>query len=134
MFRKILEQVAAGKVKTLIGSRHAKLDNSYIDNLVHGYILAAEHLIPRAARRREPYFINDDDPVNVFEFARPVIEACGERWPRLRVLQAGWYTPPWLAITLAAAALLGFGFAAATDGAAGCRTALPYINRQLLFS
>jgi 3beta-hydroxy-Delta5-steroid dehydrogenase / steroid Delta-isomerase len=85
MFRKIFEQVAAGKVKTLIGSRHAKLDNSYIDNLVHGYILAAEHLIEGGTAPGQPYFINDDDPVNMFEFARPVIEACGERWPRARV-------------------------------------------------
>jgi 3beta-hydroxy-delta5-steroid dehydrogenase/steroid delta-isomerase len=84
MFRKIFEQVAAGKVKALIGSRHAKLDNSYIDNLVHGFILAAQHLVENGTAPGQAYFINDDDPVNMFEFARPVIEACGERWPRLR--------------------------------------------------
>jgi len=80
-----ISENAAGKVKALIGSRGAKLDNSYIDNLVHGYILAAQHLIQGGTAPGQPYFINDDDPVNMFEFARPVIEACGERWPRLRV-------------------------------------------------
>ena len=85
MFRKIFEQVAAGKVKALIGSRHAKLDNSYIDNLVHGFILAAQHLVEKGTAPGQPYFINDDDPVNMFEFARPIVEACGERWPRFRI-------------------------------------------------
>jgi len=85
MFRKLFEQVTAGKVKALIGSRGAKLDNSYIDNLVHGFILAAQHLVDGGTAPGQAYFINDDDPVNMFEFARPVIEACGERWPRLRV-------------------------------------------------
>ena len=85
MFRKIFERVHAGEVKALIGSRHAKLDNSYIDNLVHGFILAAEHLVPDGTAPGQAYFINDDDPVNMFEFARPVLEACGERWPRLRL-------------------------------------------------
>ena len=30
------------------------------------------------------YFINDAEPINMFEFSRPVVEACGQPWPRLR--------------------------------------------------
>ncbi|MBV8929777.1 MAG: NAD-dependent epimerase/dehydratase family protein, partial [Mycobacteriaceae bacterium] len=85
MFRKIFERVHAGEVKALIGSRRAKLDNSYVHNLVHGFILAAQHLVDGGTAPGQAYFVNDDEPVNMFEFARPVLEACGERWPRLRL-------------------------------------------------
>jgi 3beta-hydroxy-Delta5-steroid dehydrogenase / steroid Delta-isomerase len=85
MFRKVFERVVTGQVKVLIGSRHARLDNSYVHNLVHGFIVAAEHLVEGGTAPGQAYFINDDDPVNMFEFARPVVEACGEHWPRLRI-------------------------------------------------
>ncbi len=106
MFRKVFERVVSGQVKVLIGSRHARLDNSYVHNLVRGFVLAAEHLVGGGTAPGqayfindddpvnmfefalpvvEAYFINDDDPVNMFEFALPVVEACGEHWPRLRI-------------------------------------------------
>jgi 3beta-hydroxy-Delta5-steroid dehydrogenase / steroid Delta-isomerase len=85
MFRKIFERVVAGEVKALIGSRHARLDNSYVHNLTHGFIVAGEHLVEGGTAPGQAYFINDDDPVNVFEFSRPVLEGCGQRWPRLRI-------------------------------------------------
>lgn len=85
MFRKLFESVVAGHVKVLIGSKRAKLDNSYVHNLIHGFILAAEHLVPGGTAPGQAYFVNDGEPVNMFEFARPVIEACGQHWPRFRV-------------------------------------------------
>jgi 3beta-hydroxy-delta5-steroid dehydrogenase/steroid delta-isomerase len=85
MFRKVFERVVTGQVKVLIGSKLARLDNSYVHNLVHGFILAAEHLVEGGTAPGQAYFINDDDPVNMFEFARPVVEACGARWPHARV-------------------------------------------------
>lgn len=85
MFRKLFESVVAGHVKVLIGSKRAKLDNSYVHNLIHGFILAAEHLVPGGTAPGQAYFVNDGEPINMFEFARPVIEACGQHWPRLRV-------------------------------------------------
>ena len=85
MFRRLFESVAAGHVKVLIGSKRAKLDNSYVHNLIHGFILAAEHLVPGGSAPGQAYFINDGDPINMFEFARPIMEACGEHWPKMRV-------------------------------------------------
>ncbi len=85
MFRKLFESVIAGHVKVLIGRKSARLDNSYVHNLIHGFVLAAEHLVPGGTAPGQAYFINDAEPVNMFEFARPVIEACGEHWPRVRV-------------------------------------------------
>ncbi len=85
MFRKVFESVLAGHVKVLVGSKHVKLDNSYVHNLIHGFILAGEHLVPGGTAPGQAYFINDGEPINMFEFSRPVVEACGQRWPKLRV-------------------------------------------------
>src|SRR3954464_12585210 len=85
MFRKVFESVLAGHVKVLVGSKNVKLDNSYVHNLIHGFVLAAEHLVPGGSAPGQAYFINDGEPVNMFEFSRPVVEACGQPWPRLRV-------------------------------------------------
>jgi 3beta-hydroxy-delta5-steroid dehydrogenase/steroid delta-isomerase len=85
MFRKVFESVLAGHVKVLVGSKNVKLDNSYVHNLIHGFILAAEHLVPGGTALGQAYFINDGEPINMFEFARPVVEACGEPFPKLRV-------------------------------------------------
>ncbi|ADT98170.1 3-beta-hydroxysteroid dehydrogenase [Mycolicibacterium gilvum] len=85
MFRKVFESVLAGHVKVLVGNENVKLDNSYVHNLVHGFILAAEHLVDGGTAPGQAYFINDGEPINMFEFARPVVEACGEPFPRFRV-------------------------------------------------
>ena len=85
MFRKVFESVQAGHVKILVGRKVARLDNSYVHNLIHGFILAAEHLVPGGTAPGQAYFINDAEPVNMFEFARPVVAACGHRLPRLRI-------------------------------------------------
>ncbi len=85
MFRKLFESVLAGHVKVLVGRKHAKLDNSYVHNLIHGFILAGRHLVPGGTAPGQAYFINDGEPINMFDFSRPVVEACGQRWPRLRI-------------------------------------------------
>jgi 3beta-hydroxy-Delta5-steroid dehydrogenase / steroid Delta-isomerase len=85
MFRKVFENVLAGHVKVLVGSKDVKLDNSYVHNLIHGFILAAEHLVPGGTAPGQAYFINDGEPINMFEFSRPVVEACGQPWPTFRI-------------------------------------------------
>lgn len=85
MFRRLFESVLAGHVKVLVGGKHAKLDNSYVHNLIHGFILAGEHLVPGGTAPGQAYFINDGEPINMFEFSRPVVEACGQRWPKIRI-------------------------------------------------
>jgi 3beta-hydroxy-delta5-steroid dehydrogenase/steroid delta-isomerase len=85
MFRRVFESVLAGHVKVLVGNKNVKLDNSYVHNLIHGFILAAEHLVPGGTAPGQAYFVNDGEPVNMFEFSRPVVEACGESMPTFRV-------------------------------------------------
>ena len=85
MFRKVFDSVLAGHLKVLVGDKNVKLDNSYVHNLVHGFILAAEHLVPGGTAPGQAYFINDGEPINMFEFSRPVVQACGQPWPSFRV-------------------------------------------------
>src|ERR1700722_11222965 len=85
MFRRLFESVVSGHVKVLVGSKDAKLDNSYVHNLIHGFILAAEHLVPGGTAPGQVYFINDGEPINMFAFAQPIVAACGQPWPRMRV-------------------------------------------------
>ncbi|WP_328359933.1 NAD-dependent epimerase/dehydratase family protein [Mycobacterium sp. NBC_00419] len=85
MFRMLFQRVLAGHVKVLVGGKDVKLDNSYIHNLVHGFVLAAEHLVPGGSAPGQAYFVNDGEPINMFEFSRPVVEACGERYPTFRI-------------------------------------------------
>jgi 3beta-hydroxy-Delta5-steroid dehydrogenase / steroid Delta-isomerase len=97
MFRKIFEQLVAGRVRVLVGRPGIRMDTTYIANLVHGQLLAAEQLHPLGTACGQAYFITDEQPINVFEFARPIVEACGQHWPRVRVpgravyaVMAGW--------------------------------------------
>jgi 3beta-hydroxy-Delta5-steroid dehydrogenase / steroid Delta-isomerase len=85
MFRKVFENVIAGHTKVLVGHKSVKLDNSYVHNLIHGFILAGQHLVPGGTAPGQAYFINDGEPINMFEFSRPVVEACGQPWPKLWV-------------------------------------------------
>jgi 3beta-hydroxy-delta5-steroid dehydrogenase/steroid delta-isomerase len=89
MFRKVFESVLAGHVKVLVGSKNVKLDNSYVHNLIRGFVLAAENLVPGGTAPGQAYFINDGEPVNMFEFSRLVVEACGQPWPS-SARPAGW--------------------------------------------
>lgn len=81
----VVEQLALGRFKAGIGSADTLQDNTFVGNLVHGEILAAQHLGPGGSANGKAYFITDYAPQNTFEFLRPVIEALGEKVPTLRI-------------------------------------------------
>lgn len=85
MFKQMFEQIIAGLFKARVGLGDAKLDNSYVHNLIHGQILAAQHLVEGGTAGGQAYFINDGEPVNVFEFSRPILAAINHPSPRLKV-------------------------------------------------
>jgi 3beta-hydroxy-delta5-steroid dehydrogenase/steroid delta-isomerase len=81
----IVKQAAAGRLTVAIGSADTLQDNSYIDNLVHGEILAAQHLRPDGSACGKAYFITDYRPQNMFDFFRPLIEGMGFAFPMRRI-------------------------------------------------
>ncbi len=80
---RFLEQLLAGRLLMRIGNGSSRMDNSYIGNLVHGEILAALHLCESGPANGKAYFINDNEPMNSFEFFRPLIEGLGYKMPAL---------------------------------------------------
>ncbi len=82
---RIVKQAAAGRLTMAIGSADTLQDNSYIDNLVHGEILAAQHLRLGGSACGKAYFITDYRPQNMFDFFRPLIEGMGFTFPTRRI-------------------------------------------------
>ncbi|XP_053556698.1 short-chain dehydrogenase/reductase family 42E member 1 [Bombina bombina] len=59
----------------------------HIDNLVSAHILAAEALKSekKHVAAGQPYFISDAEPINSFEFFRPLVEGLGYKFPTVRL-------------------------------------------------
>lgn len=85
VFKLFFEQIHKGALRARVGNGSSLLDNTYVDNLIHGQILAAEHCIPGGTSEGEAYFINDGEPINMFDFAKPIIENCGQKMPKLKI-------------------------------------------------
>lgn len=85
MFRHMFNQMISGLLQARVGSGKARLDNSYVHNLVHGHILAAQHLVEGGTAPGQAYFINDGEPINMFVFSKPIIEAVGYPYPKIKV-------------------------------------------------
>ena len=81
----LVEMIAAGALKFAMGSADSLQDNSYIENLIHGELLAAENLGPEGRASGRAYFIGDYEPQNTFEFARPLFEALDFPFPKRRI-------------------------------------------------
>ena len=89
MIDRFVEELIAGNLGARIGPISALQDNSHIGNLVHGHMLAAQHLVADGVACGQAYFIADDEPMNSFEFFRPLIEGLGHRFPEREI-------PVWL--------------------------------------
>lgn len=83
MFAKFISQLLKGKLVATIGPADAIIDNTHVDNLVQAEILAAEALIKKPeVVGGEAYFIVDDEPMNLMEWFRPLIEGLGYIFPK----------------------------------------------------
>lgn len=82
MFAKFIDQLTKGKLVATIGPADAIIDNTHVDNLVLAEVLTAEGLIRKpAVVGGQAYFIVDDEPMNLMEWLRPLIEGLGYRVP-----------------------------------------------------
>ena len=83
MMAKLLEELRRGSFVAVIGDGTSLADNTHVDNLVRAEILAAESLVhgPGVTGGRA-YFITDEEPMNLVEWFRPLIEGLGYEVPR----------------------------------------------------
>lgn len=89
-----LEAFAKGSVPFLFGDGSSRFDVIYVDNVVHGHLLAATRLHDPATRDRvggQAYFVGEGNAPNYFEFLRPFADASGIAMPRRRLPDRGVY-------------------------------------------
>jgi len=82
---KVISKFADGMVPVLLGDGKALSENSFVDNVIEGELKAADRLVPGSQVCGQAYFINDGKYLNNLEYFRPIIEALGLRFPKMRV-------------------------------------------------
>nr|XP_061783643.1 sterol-4-alpha-carboxylate 3-dehydrogenase, decarboxylating-like [Nerophis lumbriciformis] len=78
----LVDTARRGKMKFIIGDGTNLVDFTFVENVVHGHILAAEHLRPDSPICGKPYHITNDEPVRFWDFMSDVLVALGYAAPR----------------------------------------------------
>ena len=66
----------AGKLR-LIGYKDPLVDTVYVDNAAEAHLSALERLQPNSNIAGKAYFITQDDPIPLSEFANAILDAAG---------------------------------------------------------
>ncbi len=81
----ILERARKGKLKAYVGDAKKVSDFTYVDNLVHGLILAGDAMVEGHAAGGQAYFITNGEPVPFWEFVGRVLDGVGHPRPTIRI-------------------------------------------------
>lgn len=73
---RLLERGRAGRLK-IIGTGKNLVDISYIDNVVHAHLLAADNLAGPCTAAGEPFFIGQDEPVVLWDWVNGLFSRVG---------------------------------------------------------
>ncbi|XP_064644335.1 sterol-4-alpha-carboxylate 3-dehydrogenase, decarboxylating-like [Lineus longissimus] len=77
-----IEAARAGKMKFTIGFGKNTVDFTYVDNVVHGHILAAENLGAGKVACGKAYHITNDEPIYFWTFIGKILQGLGYPAPR----------------------------------------------------
>ncbi|AWP12264.1 putative sterol-4-alpha-carboxylate 3-dehydrogenase decarboxylating [Scophthalmus maximus] len=78
----LVDTACRGKMKFIIGDGTNLVDFTFVENVVHGHILAAERLRPDSPICGKPYHITNDEPVRFWDFMSEVLVGLGYAAPR----------------------------------------------------
>ncbi|XP_076878880.1 sterol-4-alpha-carboxylate 3-dehydrogenase, decarboxylating isoform X2 [Brachyhypopomus gauderio] len=78
----LVDMARQGKMKFIIGDGSNLVDFTYVENVVHGHILAAEHLKQDSPLCGKAYHITNDEPVLFWDFMSKVLVGLGYDAPR----------------------------------------------------
>ncbi|KAM6923619.1 sterol-4-alpha-carboxylate 3-dehydrogenase, decarboxylating [Xenentodon cancila] len=81
----LVDAARRGKMKFIIGDGKNLVDFTYVENVVHGHILAAERLKPDSPICGKPYHITNDEPVRFWAFMSDVLVGLGYAAPRFHL-------------------------------------------------
>ncbi|XP_006874844.1 PREDICTED: sterol-4-alpha-carboxylate 3-dehydrogenase, decarboxylating [Chrysochloris asiatica] len=90
----LVEAARKGKMKFMIGNGQNLVDFTFVENVVHGHILAAEKLSKDSAVCGKVFHITNDDPVPFWKFLSQILTGLNYEAPKYHV-------PYWLAYYLA---------------------------------
>eukprot|EP01119_Soliformovum_irregulare_P005144 TRINITY_DN1658_c0_g1_i2.p1 TRINITY_DN1658_c0_g1~~TRINITY_DN1658_c0_g1_i2.p1 ORF type:complete len:378 (+),score=112.05 TRINITY_DN1658_c0_g1_i2:57-1136(+) len=83
-FPRIVKMLQDGMLTFTIGA--ATVDWVYVDNLVHAHLQASRAILKDPKRiGGNVYFVSDQNPINNWEFLRPLIEGLGYRFPAINL-------------------------------------------------
>ncbi|KDO34363.1 hypothetical protein SPRG_01499 [Saprolegnia parasitica CBS 223.65] len=112
----LLAAAKAGTTKYQVGAGQNRVDLTYVGNVVHALLLAADKLSPGAKSAGQAYFITNDAPVSLWDTIGHILMAMG-------------YNPPSIAVPY------GVCMLAAATGLAPVTTAkLPMLGQHHFYS
>ncbi|XP_027864747.1 sterol-4-alpha-carboxylate 3-dehydrogenase, decarboxylating [Xiphophorus couchianus] len=81
----LVDAARRGKMKFIIGDGTNLVDFTYVENVVHGHILAAEHLRADSPICGKPYHITNDEPIRFWDFMSEILVGLGYAAPRFHL-------------------------------------------------
>ncbi|MBN8216225.1 MAG: NAD-dependent epimerase/dehydratase family protein [Spirochaetes bacterium] len=97
MMKRVIQELAGGKLVATIGDGKGLADNTHVVNVVSAELLAAEKLASKPDLvGGKAYFVTDEEPMNLWQWFRPMIEALGYRLPKWRVPASLMYFIGWI--------------------------------------
>ncbi|XP_045676462.1 sterol-4-alpha-carboxylate 3-dehydrogenase, decarboxylating isoform X3 [Phyllostomus hastatus] len=90
----LIEAARKGKMKFMIGNGENLVDFTFVENVVHGHILAAEHLSQDTALGGKAFHITNDEPIPFWTFLSRILTGLNYEAPKYHI-------PYWVAYCLA---------------------------------
>ncbi|XP_066496214.1 sterol-4-alpha-carboxylate 3-dehydrogenase, decarboxylating [Tiliqua scincoides] len=90
----LIQAAKNGRMKFLIGDGKNLVDFTFVENVVHGHILAAEQLQRDSPLCGKAFHITNDEPIPFWEFLSRILTGLNYEAPKYRI-------PYWLAYYLA---------------------------------
>uniref|UniRef100_A0A8B9H086 Sterol-4-alpha-carboxylate 3-dehydrogenase, decarboxylating n=3 Tax=Astyanax mexicanus TaxID=7994 RepID=A0A8B9H086_ASTMX len=78
----LVDTARRGKMKFIIGDGSNLVDFTFVENVVHGHVLAAEYLKPDSPLCGKAYHITNDEPIRFWDFMSRVLVGLGYDAPR----------------------------------------------------
>ena len=73
---RIIDRAARGRLRR-VGDGTNRVSVSYVENVAHAHLLACDALKPDSAAAGRAYFINEPEPVNLWEFVGEIVRRAG---------------------------------------------------------
>lgn len=81
----LIDAARKGKMKFMIGNGKNLVDFTFVENVVHGHILAAEHLSRDAALGGKAFHITNDEPIPFWTFLSRILTGLNYEAPKYHI-------------------------------------------------